>query len=162
MKIKILKDIPGYKAGKIIEVNNGNLGDHGNFSYIHKPLIEQGWAEEIKDEIDIEEIRKITKVDMSGWYGNMTRDDLVWFNAYRVVKAVIEKLNGDWIPDFKQVGKYEIEYSYNGRDFGNGNFSSELGGFYKYNILPFIKDSYTTEKIIQLCKPELEILFGVK
>ena len=51
MKIKILKDIPGYKAGHIHDTDkNGVMGDHSNNTYHStKGLIDEGWAEEVKD-----------------------------------------------------------------------------------------------------------------
>lgn len=70
MKIKLLKDIPGYVAGTIVHGINGkscliyspayavdNSGDKFNLiKYPFETLLSEGFAEEVKDEIDIEEI----------------------------------------------------------------------------------------------------------
>ncbi len=157
MKIKLLKDIPGYSAGTIQEVPNTTLSGYGH-SYKVPTLIERGWAEEIKDDIDIEQIREKKKVYAEFYVGIETEEELQFFSAYRIVKAVIEKLNGDWFPFWNNTTqlKYDVGYS-------NSNNRFELNDCktYQSNIIPHCKDEETARKVISLCEPELRILFSV-
>lgn len=169
MKIKLLKDIPGYKAGHVHDTKkNGEMGDHSNFHYSSlRALIEEGWAEEV-DDIDIEEIRKQynpypmnrgVKPQDGYLLPKLTFEEMEWITAYRVVKEVIEKLNGDWKPvwDGEVNHKYEIYYSYPEKQF-----DSEYQKYNMYQQIPVCKDRKTVKQVISLCEPELKILFGVQ
>lgn len=222
MKIKLLKDIPGYKAGEILEglpsgvlyftpVYASDKETTRPFSFPVDSLIESGWAEEVKDEhicpfdefsiyhcsgekfkelgnlsaceygtkciqaleayykpvsdeIDIEEIRetflqkKYNSLHTKGATMEMSGYEADWFTAYRIVKAVIEKLNGDWKPDWSNIDldKWTIVYNHEDKHFTvNNNQYFECTFWY-------LKDQDTTKKVISLCEPELKVLFGVK
>jgi hypothetical protein len=49
MKIKLLKDIPGYKTGEIVITDDDELGIDGNYDYFIPWLLANGWAEEVKE-----------------------------------------------------------------------------------------------------------------
>lgn len=161
MKIKLLKDIPGYTAGGIRqfpEWDFDEVNSHDRHKYDWPLLIKTGFAEEVKDDIDIEEIRNEigmwTKDDNGrvNFLMGINIKELDWFEAYRIVKAVIEKLNGD------QKAEVEIIYS------NSGNFTAMAGcgGIERINILPSCKNVQAAKEAISLCESELKVLFGVK
>jgi hypothetical protein len=164
MKIKILKDIPGYKKDEVLDCSKYRPS---KYDYKVSYLIEDGYAEEVEDEIDIEEIRdmlelcapdiiftdSVTNVFMKG----TSPKELQWFSAYRVVSEVIRQLNGDWINN-RHVGwiiTYELksEWDYTG-------LICELGSC--LTCIPVCKDLEVGKKVIDLCTPELKILFNIK
>lgn len=177
MKIKILKDIPGYKAGEIIQIENKNnkLIFSADFATADKPaqtnsysiiyLLAHDFAEEIKDDIDIEAIRKSLRISKSlhiNEYGSshgLNSDELNFFTAYRIVKTVIDQLNGNWKPDWndEDQNKNLIIFNVETQKFNSDNWFS-----YNPSILGVCKNKNVSEKIIKLCEPELKILFGVK
>ena len=67
MKIRLLKDIPGYKKGEITDLTLKGYGNYyalygkdsldGAGDYSVNYLIGHGWAEEVKEEVDIENDR---------------------------------------------------------------------------------------------------------
>lgn len=162
MKIKILKDIPGYSATEVFDwgdgvlsyINSPSNGTLRKITYSKRELVDLGFAEEVKDEIDIGKIRR----EYGAIYDHESNSlpalgmaESEFFSAYRIVKAVIEKLNGNLTGNWEIV-KYEKGPTFT-TQFYNGS---------KHNLLPGIaleKDTYT---VLKLCKPELEILFGVK
>lgn len=154
MKIKLLKDIPQYKAGSICE-DVKNLA----FGYYYKQLVEEGFAEEIKDDIDMEKIRKYNSIYFPALGNSITQIEAEWFTAYRIVKAVMDKLNGDWKPNWEDENteKYTILYNYDVK-----SFKTDYNYYRKYLILPSCKDEETAEKVISLCEPELKVLFNIK
>lgn len=167
MKIKLIRDIPGYKAGKElegIEVSNYEVGSGCRFVYKLKDLISEGWAEEVK-EIDVEVIRSYYKnteihgrqIDFQLDFASLTISEQNWFKAFLVVKAVIEQLNGDWKADWKDgdENKYII-YSDRGM-----KLEIERNQIYIFSLLPYCKNKETAQKVIDLCTPELEMLFGL-
>lgn len=162
-KIKLLKDIPGYKKGEILETKDEiyptiifseiGLG----FEYNVSRLISHGWAEEIKDDIDIEEIRNdYLEVKAGGKYiTNYSDSDAEWFTAYRIVKAVIEKLNGDSIELLYAM--WNIDYHFGSKTFAPLHDPTKI-----LNILPMCGSAKIAAEVISLCEPELKVLFGVK
>lgn len=174
MKIKITKDIPGYKAGEIIETDylKMTISETAGREYNVKAFIADGWAEEIKDDIDIEAIRKeikdSSKIAVIGFdwaeEKESTTESVVvipmefepFITAYRIVKAVIDQLNGDWNPDWNDYNrKTSIRYD------DNNGFSVDW--FYgRVTIIPICKDNKTAQKVIELVTEELKVLFGVK
>lgn len=155
MKIKLLKDIPAYKKDEILEL--GPTVQYGMFFMTNrwvtaKSLISDGFAEEVKDEIDMEQFRK--NYDHS----ICSKEEQRWFGAYRIVKAVIDTLNGDWNMDWSSVDNYLIRYNHLDHEFYAAYFSQPTQGF----LLPYMKDRKTAEKVIKLCGPELKILFNIK
>lgn len=165
MKIKILKDIPGYKAGTIILCDGLIHIDKENSSdtYTVYQLIKEGFAEKVKDEIDMEEIRKqIYRNTCSYCEQSMDKEicsDTAWFTAYRIVKAVIEKLNGDWKPNWNsdEFNKYQIGFSYE-----KGKFQVDTACRLDSCAFLTLKNNETSYKVIEICEPELKILFGIK
>lgn len=178
MKLKIIKEIPGYKGGEIVSIEDHTYfsSNTNKFKYLGSALIEDGFAEEIKDNLDIEWIRRSTKfpVDFSwaeiqdcGVMGLMKRDDLIFLECYRFVKEVINQLNGDWKPDWEAVISNRLDfikpkwfingYSYHSKEF-------ILIEYYKQQVsfLPAIKSLEIANEIIKICESELKILFGVK
>lgn len=169
-KIKILKDIPCFKAGEIVETSEGSLGLNVTGSglkmrchYDYQNLIEGGWAEEVKDEFNIDEIRS----RLNDLYTPDPTPDSVWsvhcdikeakfFTAYRIVKAVIDKMNTE-VPDKVRLDNSYIDYHY-----GTEGFAVCTDGSRKVSLLPGICNTEIGEKVIELCRPELEVLFGVK
>lgn len=168
-KIRILKDIPGYKAGEIFDWGSGLL------SYTHSPsgeldrcilyskkeLIDLDFAEEVKDEIDMKEIRKQYEPSRVNWGAGriqtysvpkMTLEECEWFTAYRIVKAVIEKLNAGEKDTFEIYYVHKNLFSYH----GGGMFQKQTG------FLPMMASEDIAQKVIELCRPELEVLFGAK
>lgn len=170
MKIKLLKDIPGYKAGHIFETSEGSLGMH-TFGYRNEKqrelchyhyeyLLEDGWAEEIKDDIDIEEIRKSYKLWSQYPYSmaELSKEEQIFLTAYRIVKAVIEKLNGDWKPNWSESnGIIHLFYNHRHNELGWG-----LTYSIDYSPSFLLKNVEIAQKVISLCESELYILFGVK
>lgn len=156
MKIKLLKDIPGYEAG--IYNSEEILGITPNAHSVYEiiKLIEEGFAEEIKDGIDIEEIRKSRRIDLDKFYGKITIEELEWFCAYRIVKAVIEKLNGDWKWKIGQESNCFISYTLKW-SFYCDNASEGI----QHTILPYCRNNEISKKVISLCEPELKILFNI-
>ena len=128
-----------------------------------------------KDEIDMEEIRRkhdfeITFNKFTGKYYGMhpetklpTDDELKFFTAYRIVKYVIDTLNGEWEGDITEVGVVEISYNTDCPfPYRKGfNVHSTTRGV-RQCIIPVIKNTETAEKVISLCEPELRVLFSVK
>lgn len=165
-KIKLLKDIPGYKAGEIMEI--------ARLDIVHSHLLlmavleEPAMIEIIKDDIDIEKTREAWKyvtyetdtVSGKKWTTLMTKEEAEWFTAYRIVKAVIEKLNDGWKPEWGKIGSYYVvqRRHIGGEEFIIANYN--LG--YETSILPVFESEETAEKVISLCEPELKVLFGVK
>lgn len=168
MKIKILKDIPGYKAGDIVTASDDEIGtfiSKNQLSTVIKYYVLDiicGWAEEVKDEIDIEEIRFDRRLLWCQEFEDqkITKNEMDWFTAYRIVKDVIEKLNGYWKPNTNS-GR-EVQHETIQLSLRTNTIMSDTYENYRVNILPMIKDGSTAEKVIELCNPELEILFGVK
>ncbi len=163
IKIKILTNIPGYSAGKIEEIRNGKNGiliGYGH-SYKVERLLESGWAEEIKYEIDVNSIRsKISNkyTDCAGHpLGSMKvfcRDEEAeWFTSYRIVEAVIKELNGDIMDLYAMTN---ICFCYITK-----KLSTIPDGNFRYNILPQCGSVEIAEKVIELCEPELKVLFGI-
>ena len=172
MKVKILKDM-GYKEGEIIEVKEGTSYDvRSVYLAISRGMtlgeaIEKGFAEEVKDEIDIEEIRRLIKLDLvtapipniSNRVGIKCLDsEAEWFTAYRTVKSVIEKLNGDWKPNWQDFDQVKWELGYSNKE---SKFSGISTNHWHYSIMPYVPDKETAEKVIALCEPELKVLFNV-
>lgn len=176
MKIKILKDIPGFKAGEVHEYQSNEdvlvyspgyaKDESGNkFNLIKYPfeiILSHGFAEEVKEEIDVEVIRthfNSCKLYMAHQTGvGCPKPEAEWFTAYRIVKAVIEKLNGDWLNPISIPfnGTFYIFYN---RD--EKIFMSDYWNAYVPTIFPGLKDKKSCKKVIELCEPELKILFGV-
>lgn len=177
MKIQIIKELPGQVPGKhIISVGEdlilrykSSTGHSCEFDV--RSLILEGFAEEIKDDIDIEEIReergrKENRMKYN-WTQVMSQKERIWFDAYVTVKAVIEKLNGGWEPNWNihesvnefapENENYFIQYS-NKRKL----FSDTYNYWTKVSLLPECKNSEIAQKVISLCEPELKILFEVK
>lgn len=161
MKIKILKDIPGYKAGEEIHVSDikdatpekvFNFTKNDGFAYDYCFLIKDGFAEEIKDDIDIEAIRnRFNKDEIFPIHS----DEINFFNAYRIVKAVIDQLNEDWKPD-EETQTYEIYW------YGSKERMNVFPSMNTRSMNPLCKDKETAQRVIELCEPELKVLFGVK
>lgn len=157
MKYKITKNIENY-------LNIGtelNTGDSITFG--PELLVKIGFAEEIKYDIDIEAIRVKHGVEIIKNNVNdnefckmfVSPEEARFIQSFHIVKAVIDQLNGEFEEDTN--GGYEIGYSYNQNKF----IGERMSGF-RFNITPFCKDQKTTQKIIELCKPELKVLFGVE
>lgn len=160
MKIKLLKNFLDCKVGDKDE----DVTRLAMECYLNK-LIDDGFAEIVKDDIDMEEIRKSFLIEPHHLYDNEyinlpypNKDEAEWFTAYRIVKAVTDKLNGDWKPDWEDENteKYAILYDYDVKSF-------EISGWClsKYSIIPNYKDEETAKKVISLCEPELKVLFGI-
>lgn len=168
MKIKLLKDIPGYKAGEIVDIPDDTVFYAKSIvqgfpnSTIGEALA-NGWAEEVKDEIDMEEVRNRFRErniwDSDYQPSEKEKQETQFFNAYRIVKHVIDTLNGDWKADWNnsQQTKYIIGY-----DHAYVATIILTGMVCKRGISLKCKDPKTAEKIISLCEPELKVLFGVK
>lgn len=165
MKIKILKDIPGYKAGEMIQspgllffaapADRESLQRHDVIL-----LIKEGFAEEVKDEINMEKIRLNAYIPECGECDELNLEERNFFTAYRIVKAVIEKLNDGWKLDWdKSVSerKYIINYNFRAKEW-----YIRSTGYHLEDFSPVCKTHDSALKVIELCRPELEILFGVK
>lgn len=168
MKIKLLKDIPGYKAGEILEVTsslNWTPSDTPSAMILSiEWLIANGWAEEVKDEIDMEEMRKKftvwnhTNFNLAYPQPQITKEEGDFFTAYRIVKHVTDTLNGDWKSSWgEREENVTLSYRHN-----LNKFVPEVWCRYQYSIIPAMKNLETAEKVISLCEPELKILFNVK
>lgn len=235
MKIKLLKDIPGFKAGEILEglpssvlyftpIYASDKETTRPFSFPFDSLVESDWAEEVKevtdtgfgsvdrnhtcshpickgeiyaelgnkmlceysnnnhvsslsfkeaseimrkvvetDEIDMEEVRdKFGLTWETNGIGPMlpilhkvSETEAKFFTAYRIIKHVIDTLNGDWKFDIENEDYYVPCVHSNGK-LTTHNFIC------RSTILPSCKNQETAEKVISLCEPELKILFGVK
>lgn len=160
MKIKILKDIPGYKTGELLEFP---INDYvfGIYRYQVSVLIKQCFAEVVKDDTDIEAIRK-------SWYGmpNLYKPyengkiiNLNFYYAYLVVKAVVDQLNGDWKPDWQNQKQNKIAICY---DHDNNLFKVNSWNYSQESIMPYLENKENGKKVIELCEPELKVLFGIK
>lgn len=168
VKLKILKDIPGYKAGEILGKSEYSLGvnlcgkNGVNCHYSYEILIKDGWAEEVKeDEIDIEEIReKYFSINVyAPSIGSPEKSsDRDFYHAYLIVKAVTDQLNGTGKVDWKMDGfKYYIDFHHGIKSFGvTGQQYNQC------QILPICKSEEIAKRVIDLCDPELKILFNVK
>lgn len=166
MKIKLLKDIPGYKAGEIL---SANARDHiyrnsdKYYEYSVISLMEDGWAEEAKDEIDMEEVRRKIgpfRIELSINDGfdttwNQSKEEWDFFKAFLVIKHVIDTLNGE--EKINTYHSYELLFNI---DKNKIDIVKTMNN--KMSLLPFIKDKQTAEKVISLCEPELRILFSVE
>lgn len=173
MKIKIIKDIPGYKAGYETDERTMSIHSLNGFDYTCEGLITCGFAEEIKDDIDIEAIRekyKLFSVHMNNFDKEKTHsweflpalneDEMVFINAYRIVKEVIDQFNCDWKPDWeKSISERKYTPSY---DYHDKKWYIQSTGFHIENIFPPCKNREDCQKVIELCEPELKVLFGVK
>lgn len=162
MKIIILKDIPGYKAGDTIKSSQECGSDLERFRYDYQLLIDTGWAKEFTHGIDIIEIRKKPLGDDGpARYINMSHPTYDWFKAYQIVKTVIDELNEDWKEKWRtEQANCLITCEYKSPQ--DPFFRVVKYANHKMSILPNCKDEATAEKVIELCKPELEVLFGVK
>lgn len=153
MKIKIIKDIPGYKAGEIIILlgdTEDTFGHIPGYEFTRNFLINKGFAEIVKDNIDIEHIR--TNIS---YYMDKNSDDFEFVKSYRIVKAVIDQL--------EKYSRQERMYEIGLKIGSNGKFAARglKGKQVTFSILPKGKLS-TIEKVIELCDPELKLLFEVK
>ncbi len=145
-------------------INVVNRNDERDAQYQTKYLIEQGWAEEIKDDIDIEEIRNYFRSLLKSFVSNTpfgvdiacSNEQGEFFTAYRIIKAVIEKLNGDWKDSFEEL-KFFPEYSTVSEEW----FDQDCNPIAK-GLLPFCKSENVAKQLISLCEPELKVLFGVE
>lgn len=174
MKIKIIKDIPGYNIGEVTEEEEGYcIKKAGVSSYNTSFLLANGFSEEIKDDIDIEAIRNAAlewecllfvrpQYEKDGING-----DIKWLTSYRIVKAFIDHLNGEWKPEWEEIknSRYlseELKWFITGYHLNIEEFN--VVGYYNqiHSIIPACKDKETAQKVIELCEPELKILFGVK
>lgn len=170
MKIKILKDIPGYKAGDIL--GGISLDSSAVFSrqyalkkstpsktvFINYPisvLLEEGFVEEVK-EIDMEGIKN--KILHQEYVGHGQQ----FLIAYMTVKAVIEKLNDGWEIDWQSIPRdgdcYIFSYDHSSKEVLARWFNQP----FQTSFLPYPKSKEIAEKVIELCGPELETLFGIK
>lgn len=158
MKIKILKDIPGYKAGEY--ESDGFITGHEDYEYSASLLVKNGFAEYIKDDIDIEAIRKSFKPIWltHDLIPNNTIEEINFIEAYRIIKAVTDQLNGDWKPDYS-ISQPKF-YVYRTTEYFEWRISADDGII--TSIIPKCKDRETAEKVIELCESELKVLFGVK
>ncbi len=162
MKIKILKDIPGLDASASREISTeGDRITISNHAYNVQSLLRDGWAEEVKDEVDIEEIRgKYFSIDVyAPSIGSPEKgSNRTFYKSYLIVKTVIDELNDGWEPDFKKGDfNYQIDYQHPVQNFGVVGYL-----FNRANILPVCKSKEVAKKVIELCGPELKILFNVK
>lgn len=172
MKIRIKKEIPGYKVGEIMETGTSGFLSNNNPNYHNysvKNLIKESFAEEIKDDIDIEAIRREKSpvgmhhnnhyfLSFDNADGEYSNEELEFFRAYRIVKAVIDQLNGDWKPDWQMENKvFCICFNH---EYGKLDITYDIDK--QYNILPYCKNEETAQKVIELCEPELKVLFNIK
>lgn len=152
MKIKILKDIPGYKKDEVLDCSKYQPN---KYDYKVSYLIEDGYAEEVK-EIDIDEIRQYNKWCISDWnnsitfYKDLGEKELEWFSAYRIVSEVIRQLN-DQTPERDEVEIYWC--------VDDGEFKSLCSGGGRSNILPVCNSEKIADEVIRLCEEELKTLF---
>lgn len=160
MKIKFIKNTQGFAIGDIIK--KAGLASVV-YSVSVDELIKNGFAEEIKDDIDIEEIRKTFNFKLStpseGFWTSGTKEEMEWFIAYRIVKACIEKLNGDWKFELKEDGDSNFFIDYR---LGEGFINDCGASYFQHSIIPYCKNSLVTQKLISLCEPELKVLFNIK
>ncbi len=90
MKIKLTKDLPAFRAGEILDTEA--VKDLPMTEYYLAALTRCGYAEEVKDEIDIKEIRKTFQLsqkitindslhpDTDYWV--IPEEESKWFTAY--------------------------------------------------------------------------------
>lgn len=125
MKIKLIEDIPGYKAREILS----------------------RLAEEMKEEIDMEEVReRYNKIE------TITYDpEVYWFTAYRIVKHVIEKLD----ENTQDTKGFELMLNKYGNNIEARDRTRKQ---YHCGFLPSMSKP-TADKVIELCDKELQILF---
>ncbi len=155
MKIRINKDIPGYKAGEELKTpENMQIVSLGH-TYVVNKLIKEGWAEEVK-ELDIDEIRRYYGGEDS-WI--ISGSSLEVYSAFTIVSKVIQTLNGDWKLDWKDYNqaKYAIYYNHEGNEFEIARYST-----YQNSILLYCKSQEIAEQVIKLCDKELRLLFNVE
>lgn len=167
MKIRILRDIPGYEAGETVklspDIEYGVFFSQNQRHVTVKSLIRDGWAEEVKDDIDIEAIRKSFKPMWKTNYliPNTTIEEIKFIEAYRIVKAVIDQLNGEWEPDwnkktfFISLDRISSEIKIGTNHDVNYNIRNNS------SLLPACRDLMSAYEVIRLCEPELRTLFGV-
>ncbi len=152
IKIKLLKNIPGYKTGEILSEVNSFIGSDAVRYHVNY-LIGNGYAEEIQDDIDIEKIRKQPLGDGgSDRYIKMTDETFDWYKSFQTIKAVIEKLNGIEKRPSSNCEIYRL----------NGGFALDDHLEKRIGWLPMCFSKAIGEKVIALCEPELKVLFGVK
>jgi len=162
MKIRIIKEIPGYKKGDVFVMDNMGMPVQGSKtdSYEIYGLIDDGFAEEIKD-VDIEKIRReegvVESRNNNTYY--VSEQESIFLQAFRVVSRVIKELNGDWEADWEDntKTKYFIEYNHASKKFWTNDA-------YKYqaSLLPEISTEDIVDKVIELVEPELKTLFHIK
>lgn len=176
MKIKILKDIPGFKAGEelgsevVIEgkylvcipgyAMNGSREKHDIIKYPIDQLQTWGFIQEIKYDVDIEAIRQKVSIEV-GIFESKTNDYLPeskWFKSYLTVKEVITQLNGDWKPIY-EVGM--DHYQILGYNYDEKKLIHDQDYYRLFTLLPPCRDVNVAEKVIELCEPELKVLFKV-
>lgn len=170
MKIKLLKDIPGYKAGEtfpevgrfmeVIDSRKPSSDLQLTYKYDVSDLISEGWAKEVKDEIDMKEVRERYETYCDTFvHTQISPKEMEFFHAYRIVKYVIDTLNGDWIPEWNLISDcgLQIEWDAVNKDF----FSAYMDRQYRKTFLPMIENDEKASKVIELCGPELKILFNI-
>lgn len=152
MKYKLTKNIHKLPIGTVLYT-----GD--KVTLMPEVLVELELAEEIKDDIDIEAIRKeFHYYTGEGIYRKYGSKKIEFFNALLMVTKVIDQFNGDWKPDWNNNAlKYYIYYYSIDKQF---HYSS--GYEMNQSIIPYCKDKETAQRVIELCGPELKVLFGVK
>lgn len=159
MKIRIIKEIPEAKKGDIFPVNGGFICTE-NTNYRISSLIKEGFAEEIKDDIDIEKIRQEEDVKYFSLAGaDIKPSESEFLQAFRVVSRVIEELNGDWEADWedREQDKFDIRYEHSSKEFHWSIWNEE-----QYSMLPSCKSRDVVEKLVSLVEPELKTLFHIK
>lgn len=165
-KIKILSNIPGFSSGDTPEVEEGTVKAYGH-RYRAVKLIESGWAEEVREEIDIGAIRSRAKLiqlysgnsEKSIAYRQIPEEKMKFFNAYEIVRAFIDQLNGEWKPVYEAgMDSYRIL----GYNFDTGSLMHDQDSYRLFTILPPVQDAEKADRVIELCQKELEVLFGVK
>lgn len=118
------------------------ISNSGGFKYLASKLIEEGFAGEIEGDIDIDAIRS-EKSMMIEWHGKNSRITTIedgariksgearFFESYRIVKAVIERLN----ESEKYGGKFAIAIVAisHGTPFAVRDVTHKM---FRYSILP--------------------------
>ncbi len=163
MKIRILKDIPGYKAGTDIDSPAG-CGTHGfhnggvGFQYDYSYLIKEGFARDVTDEIDIDAIRdgnRVRNINMQdGLDGSKSAANFI--AAYMTVRQVVDQLN-----ELEECGgKFAVALAKNhgGKLFAGRDITHKM---FHYSIIPFCRNMNLAERLVELCEPELRVLFNV-
>ncbi len=155
MKIKLLKDIASVMGGKKGDILTFNDRPEEFFDVVKTVLLNNGWAEEVKDEIDMDEIRKLSYIGKTvEVQDEFSKEELYFIYSYRIVKAVIDKLNREYEGD--EV-KMDIEYwEENGFEIQRYKKTGTV------SLLPMMNSTLIAKKVIELCGPELKILFNIK